>query len=72
VNGAVNWPAVAACAAVCGAAGPFFLWAVRSTIREEIRKLNGTYVRSEESHITGAEIERRLERLETMKARAVH
>jgi hypothetical protein len=68
----VNWPAVAACAAVCGVAGPFFLWAVRSVIRDEIRKLGRSFVQSEDSHITGAEIERRLERLETMKARAVH
>lgn len=46
----------------------FLYWVVRmtvrDTVREEIAKLNGTYVRAVGSTVTGAEIERRLTHME--------
>ena len=61
----VTWEALAA---ICGlitmlAVGNIFI--IRAVVRDEIKKINGTYIRADGSMINGYDIERRLDDLET-------
>jgi hypothetical protein len=66
-----SWDGGAAVGAIA-IIGGWIKYSMRSMIREESRKendllltkINGTYVRSAGSSVTGSEVERRLEKLE--------
>ena len=60
----MNWQALTAAAALIGLGGAYVSWFVRITIRDELLKLNGTYVRAAGSGLTGHEIEQRLAAIE--------
>ncbi len=64
----IHWDAVAAIIAALIALATYLTWFVRVTTREQndelLQRINGTYVRSMGSTLTGAEAERRLTKLE--------
>lgn len=60
----MNWEAVAVIAGSFGVAQSVTLFVVRAIVREEIAKLNGTYIRRGECTLMHDETQRRLERLE--------
>lgn len=64
----MQWDIVGTVAGIMGAFLGVARWWTRAIIREEndkqLQAINGTYVRSSGSYITGAEIARRLERIE--------
>lgn len=70
----MNWEAAAALAAWTVIIGGILLWSVRGIVRDEVAKINGTYKRTAEYVVRDAEIERRLEtvesRLESRRAKA--
>ncbi len=59
------WTVLSAVVPAMVALGVFLSWVVRTTVRDEVAKINGTYVRANGSTVTGAEIERRLEHIES-------
>jgi hypothetical protein len=64
----VNWQEVTAITGVISLAVTGLGWFVRISIRDEVRKLNGYYVLSAGSKLTGHEIEQRLETLEGVQS----
>ncbi len=60
---------IAICATI-SLLGGMGLWAVKSIVSAELRKLNGTYVYAKGSDITGHQIEKRLDALEAKKGTA--
>jgi hypothetical protein len=59
---AMNWEAVGSIAAVTSLIAGAFTWlnrfVVRDIVREEVQKINGTYLKSMGSTLTGMELER--------------
>ncbi len=68
----MNWAALGSSALLATVFGSAFVWTVRAIIRDEIGKLNGTYVRANGSLLTGHEIERRLLTLERNRRAAMN
>ncbi len=64
----MKWDAVAALIAGIVALGAYLTWFTKAVIRQQndelLERINGTYVRSAKSTLTGAEIERRLLNME--------
>lgn len=58
------WEAVAAMIALMVAVCAYLSWFVKVTVRGEFDKLDGVYLRSGESNVTGGEMERRIIDLE--------
>ncbi len=63
----MKWDAVAALIAGMVALGTYLTWFVKVTTREQndelLKRINGTYVRSANSTLTGSEIGRHLEQM---------
>jgi hypothetical protein len=53
----IDWAEVTALCAGFGMMGTIFLFTTRAIVRDEIRKINGTYVRSKEAEIRFKQIE---------------
>ncbi len=64
----MKWDAVAALIAGIVALGAYLTWFVKAVIRQQndelLNRINGTYVRSANSTLTGAEIGRHLEQID--------
>ncbi len=68
----IDWLALTAIFAGCGVIGAVFLFSTRSIVRDEIRKLNGTYLRTEVAEVRFQQIEDHFDYLrnEAKKSRA--
>jgi hypothetical protein len=55
-----NWQEITALIAGSALMGGFFMWATRSIVRDEIRRLNGTYLRTDVAEVRFGELDKRI------------